>query len=69
MYLQRVLGLAILVVGIFLLVFGINSTNKVSERVSQDFSGKYTNNTMWYIIGGSALIIIGGGMSTMRRRF
>lgn len=64
---QRTIGFAILAVGIFLLIFGIISTSRVTEEVVQAVQGRYTDTTMWYIIGGIVLIVIGGGLSYRRR--
>lgn len=63
---RRLLGLAIFVVGILMLVFGIRSTRSVDEKIVDNFKGRYTNSTLFYIIGGSALIIVGGGMAVRR---
>ncbi len=56
----RSLGLIALVIGIILLGFGINSTQAVTEKVVEGVSGRYTDNTMWYILIGIAMIIGGG---------
>jgi hypothetical protein len=58
----RLVGLVLLIVGVILLVFGINATHSVGERAVETVTGKYTSNTMWYIVGGIASIIAGGGM-------
>jgi LPXTG-motif cell wall-anchored protein len=63
----RVLGLAILIVGIVLLAFGIKSTHAANEKVVETVAGHYTQTTTWYIVGGIFLIIVGGGMSLRRR--
>lgn len=67
MHFKRVVGLAIFVVGLVLLIFGISSTNKVKEKVVESVQGRYTETTMWYIIGGSLLIVIGGGLALTKR--
>jgi len=67
MNLFRVFGIAILVVGAILIVFGIRSTDKVSEKVVEGVTGHYTDTTMWYIIGGIALVIVGGGLIVRKR--
>ncbi|MBA3603640.1 MAG: DUF3185 family protein [Parachlamydiaceae bacterium] len=58
----RTLALIALVVGIILLGFGINSTQAVTEKVVEGVSGRYTDNTMWYILSGVAMIIGGGAL-------
>lgn len=60
---NRVLGLVLLAVGLVLLVFGINSTQKVPEQAIEKISGKFTDNTMFYIIGGIACVVAGGAIT------
>jgi len=60
---MRILGIVILVVGIVVLGFGLNSTQAVGEKVIENLSGRFTENTMWYIIGGIALIVGGGALA------
>jgi len=57
---SRILGIILLVVGALILGFGINATQSITEQVVEGVSGKYTDNTMWYIIGGIAAMIGGG---------
>ena len=64
----RLLGLAILIVGVVLLIFGINSTHALNEKVVESVQGHYTNKTTLYIIGGIICIIIGSGLTFMRIR-
>ena len=59
MSISRILGLVALIVGVILLVFGLNSTQSLTEKVVEGVSGRYTENTMWYILGGIAMIIGG----------
>ncbi len=56
---QRVLGLVLLIVGLILLVFGLNATESVADSVSEGVTGRYTDKTMWYLIGGAAAAICG----------
>jgi hypothetical protein len=56
----RVLGTALLAGGIFLLVFGIMATHKVTEKVVEGVTGHYSDTTLWYIIGGIVLMVVGG---------
>jgi hypothetical protein len=37
----------------------MNASHSVADQVSNTFTGKFTNGTMWYIIGGGALGLIG----------
>lgn len=64
---NRVLGILFLIVGIVLLVFGIKSTHAAGEQIARAVQGRFTQTTMWYIIGGIVLIVIGGGLALRRR--
>jgi len=65
---KRLLGLAILIVGVVLLVFGINSSHAFNEKVAESVQGHFTDKTTLYIIGGIVCIIVGSGLTFMRRR-
>ncbi len=60
---NRVIGYVLLAVGVVLLFFGINASQKVPEQAVEKVSGKYTNNTMVYIVGGIACLVAGAGIS------
>jgi hypothetical protein len=64
---QRIFGIVLLVVGIFLLITGMNSSHSVADQVSNTFTGRFTDNTTWYILGGIvagvaglSMLVIGG---------
>ena len=59
---QRVFGFVILAVGIILLVVGMNSSHSIADQVSNTFTGRFTQATTWYIVGGIAALIGGGAM-------
>ena len=59
----RILGLVLLAVGIVLLIFGYNASQSVTERVVEGFTGHFTNQTMWYLIGGVAAVVGGLGVA------
>jgi hypothetical protein len=59
----RILGLVLLAVGIVLLIFGYNASQSVSEKIVERFTGHFTNQTMWYLIGGVAAVVGGLGLS------
>ncbi len=60
---MRILGFVIAAVGLVILIFGINSSQAVVEKVVEGVSGRYTEHTMWYIIGGAAMLLGGGALS------
>ena len=67
MNITRIFGVIILVIGIVLLGFGINSSQAVTEKVMEGVTGRYTEHTMWYIIGGIAMIVGGGALAFLGR--
>ncbi|HEU0071029.1 MAG TPA: DUF3185 family protein [Alphaproteobacteria bacterium] len=55
----RLVGAVVLVVGVILLGFGINATDAPVDQLSETFTGRYTDRTMWYLVGGGALAAAG----------
>ena len=56
---NKPISLALLVVGIVLIVLGINATNSFSSDVSRFFTGSPTDKAVWMLIGGIVAAIIG----------
>jgi len=56
---QRIGGVVMLVLGVVLLVMGMNASNSVTDQVTNTFTGHFTDRTTWFILGGIALSIIG----------
>lgn len=65
---QRALGIVLLVVGIAILAFGLNATESVQDSVSEGVTGRFTDKTMWYLIGGGALAVLGLVLAFIRGR-
>ena len=55
----RILGIVLLIVGVVLLIWGMNASHSVADQVSNTFTGRFTQTTTWYIIGGIASGIMG----------
>jgi len=62
---QRVLGIVLLALGIVLLVIGINASDSLADQLSETFTGKFTDSTSWYILGGIALAVVGGAVALL----
>jgi hypothetical protein len=56
----RITSIAILVVGIILLVYGLNASGSFSSSVSRAVSGAPTDKTVWLIALGVIGVIAGG---------
>ena len=57
------IGIALLVVGIALIIFGFNASDSASSNVSRIFTGAPTNTALWMLLGGSAAAIVGAVMT------
>ena len=56
---NRIIGVVLLVIGVTLLIIGMNSSHSVADQVSNTFSGRFTQTTTWYIIGGIGAGVLG----------
>lgn len=63
---SKLLGLVLLVGGVIALFFGFNATESLGEQMVEGVTGKFTDNTMLYLVGGGvsaaaglALLIFG----------
>lgn len=63
MALQRIVGVILLVVGVGMLLFGLNAADSLTEEVAESLTGRYTNATTWYILGGLAMSLLGGAIT------
>jgi hypothetical protein len=59
MNISKLIGIGLLVLGGILLYFGINATNSPMEELGEAFSGKYSDETMMYLIGGGVAAAAG----------
>jgi len=60
---QRIFGVLVMLLGVVLLIIGINASHSVTERVSSTFLGRFTHATTWYIVGGGVLAVLGALMA------
>ncbi len=56
---NRLISLALLVIGIVLIVFGVNAMDSFSSDVSRFFTGTPTDKAVWMLIAGIAAAIVG----------
>jgi uncharacterized membrane protein len=56
---SKMIGIGLLVLGAILLYFGFNATQSVGEEMSEAFTGKYSDETMFYLIGGGVAAVAG----------
>ena len=49
----------LVIAGLILLIFGLNSSDSIQNAFSRMFSGHYTDRTMWLIVVGSVCTVLG----------
>lgn len=64
---SRLLGIILLVVGIIVLLFGFNASQSLGDQVTETLTGRFTDETMWYIIGGTVAIVVGSLLAFGRK--
>ena len=56
---HKILAIALLVLGGVLIYFGINATDAPVEKLTESVTGKYSDETMYYLIGGGISAVVG----------
>ncbi|WP_191084143.1 DUF3185 family protein [Roseococcus microcysteis] len=59
------LGAGLAVLGVVLFIIGLNATQAPMEQVVETFTGRYTDQTMWYMIAGG-VVFLGGCVLALR---
>jgi hypothetical protein len=57
------IALALLVIGIVLIIFGIDASESIGSEVSRFFTGTPTDKSMWLLLGGIAATTVGAVFS------
>lgn len=65
---NKPISLALLVVGIVLLVMGLNASDSFASEVSEFFTDSPTDKAIWLVIGGVAALVVGGAGFLRGRR-
>lgn len=55
----RIIGIVLIVVGLGLLYFGYQATGSIGEEVHETLTGRFTDETTWYLLGGGAAAVVG----------
>ncbi|TCO69126.1 DUF3185 family protein [Rhodovulum euryhalinum] len=56
---SSIIGVVALAVGVALLFFAWRASNAPVDQVSEALTGRFTGNTMWYLIGGVIAAVAG----------
>jgi hypothetical protein len=65
---NQIIGLLLVAVGLFLLVFGFNASQAPLDQLSETFTGKFRDSTMLYLLGGIVAVVAGGALAMLGRR-
>jgi len=57
------MGAVIAVLGVVLVVMGLDAEDSVSSRISKLFTGSPTDKTIWLLVGGVLATAVGIGMA------
>ena len=55
----RFIGIGLLALGAILLYFGFNATESAIEEIGEAVTGRYSDETMMYLIGGGVAAVAG----------
>ena len=58
---NKSIALALLAGGIMLMIFGISEMNSFTSDLSRMFTGAPTDRSIWMIVGGIILMVLGLG--------
>jgi drug/metabolite transporter (DMT)-like permease len=65
---NQIIGILLVAVGLFLLVFGYNASQAPLDQLSETFTGRFRDSTMLYLLGGVIAVVAGGALAMMGRR-
>ena len=63
---KKLISIGLLVVGVILIVLGVQGMNSLESDVSRFFRGTPTDKSVWMLIGG-ILCAIGGAVGLMKK--
>lgn len=55
----KLLGIVLLVAGVIMLYFGWQSSESIGDQLAESFTGRFTDETMFFIIGGAIALAAG----------
>ena len=64
---NKIVGAALLAVGVLLLVMGINASDSFSSEVSEAVRGTPTDRSIWLLVGGGVMGVVGLGLLLLGR--
>jgi hypothetical protein len=59
---RRIFGFVLFAVGVIVFIMGKNASESFADQLTKTFTGRFTDRTSWYIIGGTAAGLLGLGL-------
>jgi len=56
---NKIISIILLVAGIIMVVFGFQASDSIGSSFSRLFTGTPTDKTVWLLIGGAVLAVVG----------
>jgi hypothetical protein len=56
---NKIVSLALLVVGIILIVYGVSASDSIGSGFSRLFTGAPTDKAVWLLVGGAVAAVVG----------
>ena len=66
MHAKRLIGIALLVLGLILLFLGYQSSQGWDDQISEAITGEYTDTTVWYWVTGGVSTVVGLVMISLK---
>ena len=58
---NKFLSLALVVIGVVLIIYGISASDSLGSDFSRFFTGSPTDKTIWLLLGGIVATVLGAG--------
>ncbi len=65
---KQLLGIVLLVAGAVMLYFGYTASQGIGEQIHETFTGRFTDSTTWYFIGGAVACAAGVVLLALKGR-
>ena len=56
---NKIISISLLFAGIIMVIFGFQASDSIGSSFSRLFTGTPTDKTVWLLIGGAALAVVG----------
>jgi LPXTG-motif cell wall-anchored protein len=65
---RALIGSVVVALGVLLAIYGLDSTECLSARVSRAFHTYPTHNSLWFLAGGLLFVLVGLALAFRSRR-